>query len=170
MNDLQANHSRSEIFHSPDNLETIENNVYLAEPETYSLSYESINKENLDGKENIENTDHIKIQDYSNPEEDTSSEIYVNLSQDENKTDKSNEEEIHNVTLVVTIAAAFPAGFRIFQLLKNILFILNYNLKDSEKESMFDAGTNKPRATEGPKPQVIKDLKINKSLLNYTKY
>jgi len=104
MNDLQANHSRSEIFHSPENLNTIENIVHLEEPETFSISYESINKEN------IENNHHITSQDNSNPEEDTSSEIYVNLSQNENKTDKSNEEEVHSVTLVVTIAAAFPAG------------------------------------------------------------
>ena len=58
-------------------------------------------------------------------------------------SDNFEHEEIHNVSFVVTICAAFPA--------------------DDVKEVVQDTATNKPRATEGPKPQVE-----NKQQQNWT--
>ncbi len=57
---------------------------------------------------------------------------------DENNFE-NNGEEVHIVSFVVTVTAAFPA--------------------DVEKEIVNET-SNKPRATEGPKPQVIKFFTI----------
>ena len=99
MNDFQASHSRSEIFQSPDNLDIIDEHqkLVIPDPETYSLSYDSVNKDynqinnaetesDLNFAQNDENTDNAK-----------------NEGQEE-------EEEVHTVSMVVTIVAAFPAG------------------------------------------------------------
>ena len=102
MNDFHASHSRSEIFQSPDNLDTTEhknnNDTNLNDPETLSLSYDSVNQENTQANQQFTRENH------------------VTFAQNDDLTDKSDEEEIHYVNMVVTIVAAFPAGLFIDRL------------------------------------------------------
>lgn len=103
MNDFQASHSRSEIFQSPDNLDIIDEHqkLVIPDPETYSLSYDSVNK------------DYNQINTNQNNAE---TENDLNFAQNDENTDNAKnegqeeEEEVHTVSMVVTIVAAFPAG------------------------------------------------------------
>lgn len=102
MNDFQASHSRSEIFQSPDNLDIIDEHhkLVIPDPETYSLSYDSVNK------------DYNQLNTYQNNAETESD---LNFAQNDENTDNAKnegqeEEEVHTVSMVVTIVAAFPAG------------------------------------------------------------